>query len=122
MDAIQQRRLLEKTKEIVERGWTQGRSAETQFGKTCSPKSPFAHNWCLIGACELTFHECMLEKDDWREWVSLLRRILWDTDGPWSCANGKSLVEWNDAPERTKADILALLDAAIERAKAEEAT
>ena len=31
------------------------------------------------------------------------------------------VTRWNDALERTKADVLALLDAAIERAKAEEA-
>jgi len=93
--------VLKEAREKIRQGWCQGGPARDHRDATISTGDPNACKWCLFGAL-------MAVTDDW--------------DGPRAAIKeftGCSLAEWNDAPGRTKAEVLALLDKAIERAEAE---
>lgn len=82
--------------------WTQGYFARDAAGQECVSKDPAAQCWCIVGAM------VRLGSDDPRpdvEFINVLKAHL----GP----AGRSLSMWNDAPGRTHADVLALLDRVI---------
>ena len=114
--------ILEGAKELVERGWTQKTFARDRMGKECAVTSPFAQKWCLAGACHHAHHFYQYRTDIlWDQILSHVRKTAIDLHGDSMAKADLFVTRWNDALERTKADVLALLDAAIERAKAEEA-
>ena len=81
--------------------WTQGYFARDAAGQECASKDPAATCWCVVGAM------VRLGSDDPRpdiEFINALKAHL----GP-PC----SLSMWNDAPGRTHADVLALLDRVV---------
>jgi hypothetical protein len=75
--------------------WTQMAGARDKRGGCVDVASNQAVCWCLAGACvnQGTFYEF---------------RLL-------GFQNISQLVAWNDAPERTHADVLARIDEALER-------
>jgi len=101
--------ILKEVRDLIERGWTQGTFARTEDGMQCDPEDEDAASWALDGAIcgalsELTpqsFHEERLR----------IAQILI------SAASGveiKNLARFNDAPDRTREEILAVIDRAIE--------
>jgi len=85
--------VLNKAADLIERdGWTQG--TYQLDGKRC-----------VDGAISATSH-------DWSTWRNRkeARELLRDTIG------AQILVDWNDAPGRTKTEVVAALRAAAERA------
>ena len=109
MNETEYRQVLEKAKALVASGWTQGYIAEDPSGHSCCPMSDVACRWCLLGACERAmFDHGHHQKDSWLEMLAVVKRAI-------SASGEISPIAWNDAPERTQQDVLAFLDAAIER-------
>lgn len=77
--------------------WTKGECARDASGNRVDISSPDATCFCLIGAAGLV--------GEFKSVMDLLDRLV--APGPASC--------WQDAPERTHAEVLALLDRAIEQ-------
>lgn len=90
--------LLTRVREKLARpeAWTKGAHARNADGRVVRRSSPVATCWCLAGAA--------LNVGGGIESASRLRMLLGLEPG---------LPDWNDAPERTHAEVLARLDAAI---------
>jgi hypothetical protein len=94
---------LAEARKLIAQGWTQGKCKRVVDGVEC---------WCLLGAMgqaapdykprELAFAALFLSLGDDDLYLS----------------SSSNLTEWNDAPDRTQEDVLALIDRAI----AKEAT
>lgn len=81
---------LREARKLIERGWCQG---EAQIG----------HQFCILGACG---------------WASGDSDLYFDMREPLQKATGcEALSRWNDAPERTQAEVLAAFDKAIQLAE-----
>lgn len=100
--------VLERGLERVKRGWTQGMFAANEAGQPCHTGLGGATAWCASGAVQTaSLHE-------WRAALDALERHV-----PAGASNqGDVLVYYNDAPERTQADIIALFERAIAAEKA----
>jgi hypothetical protein len=84
-----------KPSDYIRRGWTQGTHARDADGKPVRADSPEAVAWCLTGALHAAYGTLpgVLES----AWASV-RDII----------NG-DMVDWNDYPRRTKAQVIAAL-------------
>jgi hypothetical protein len=98
--------------------WTQMADARDANGEETGIYGHAATSWCLFGGgCRVTSTQ-----DPWRSrarleklWGALgLAEMLFDWEPGWP----KDLSCWNDAPERTHAEVLALIDDAISRVEA----
>lgn len=97
--------------ELVLSGWCQETAACDELGRPIEPSSAFARRWSAPGALE-------------RVW----RRALGDLDGALDGFERANLAlaaavrdvpqRWNDAPERTVADVLAAFEEAIRLVRA----
>lgn len=89
-----------KIRELLsdESKWTQGSEAKGVDGFEVSSRGPHAVRFCLIGAMERCYG---LLADD--EYMHILERIMVD-------AGSGDIAHWNDAPERTFADVRALVE------------
>jgi hypothetical protein len=99
-------RMLSDACELVMGGWCQGRSAQDEMGRAIEPSSAFARSWSAAGALERVWRRAALVGDE----VSLeaferanLALAAVVKDAP---------QRWNDAPERTRAQVLEALTAA----------
>lgn len=116
---------LEQARVLVENGWCQGSSAKTSDGRSCFASDGLAVQFCADGAvvrATWPWHE--EESEDlwhvtWACWDYLgaaIREMYgWDMSEhpvPWQIIH-----DWNDEPERTKAEVLAVYDRAIELAR-----
>lgn len=82
--------------------WTKDSMARAADGKDIDYASRKARCWCLYGAAtKVTNHELIRGRD--------LRDVIRNHIG----GPGVTIMTWNDAPGRTHADVLALLDRAI---------
>lgn len=94
---------------VVASGWTRKMPACDRTGHLREPLSRSAESWCISGALLLAR-------------VTLSRDLPSELTWPLCVAVGeamrapleeaRSLPEWNDAPERTQAEVLALFDTA----------
>ena len=84
--------------DIVEKGWTQGVFATNAFGKGVPVESPEACSFCVLGALDKAA-ETGIGEMAWREAEKALFRTV----------RSPSLPAWNDAPERTQAEVVAAL-------------
>lgn len=93
----------------IERGWCQGFTAIDVNGRFTGAEGQDAVAFCAIGATQNHQHPG-------EEWAArhLLRLAL----GP--CCDDLGIAGYNDAPGRTKAEVLALFDAAIKLAEEDE--
>ncbi len=80
--------------------WTQGEYARNKRGGCVDENSPSAACWCIVGAIGSVSME-----QQHAAWGPLIAAI----GGP---AN-LHIPNWNDAPERTHAEVLAAFDRAI---------
>jgi hypothetical protein len=78
----------------IRKGWTQRIFAVNSNGVEVSPHYENAVAWCARGAVEAAY----LDWKEYREAMSKLRHAL---------GGRKNIFEWNDAPERTKKQVLA---------------
>lgn len=94
---------LREARALIERGWTQEEFARSKTGRTVKTNSPQAVCWCAYGA---------------------LIQVDGESDAyPWLCKaidpEGDMVTRWNDAPERTQAEVLEAFDKAIDLAEQE---
>jgi len=94
---------------LIERGWSQRTPARRADGTPCGPRDVEAASWCITAA--------IYHGSDINDFAShyqaerLVRAALgWpDTKSDDDPKKRKSLTVWNDAPERTAADVIAAL-------------
>lgn len=91
---------------LVATGWTQGASALTVNGTETSPRASNAVCWCSVGAIFGGMQHA--SPDDEAQRFHLAKKAL--------LPGGDPLSQWNDAPGRTQAEVIALFDRAIEEA------
>jgi hypothetical protein len=87
--------------------WTQGAAARDKWGKLCSPLSPDAECYCVLGALERAYPADRQER---------LRAACKIRDAivslGWKCKYTINVGVWNDAHERTFDDIQKALEKA----------
>ena len=94
--------VLQEARKFVEKGWTQGVFARDKEGNTVESKDPRACKWNAMGALIAANPQGLYR---WLELCSIFHSL---TDKSLSFA-------FNDEPETTKEDVLALYDKAIAR-------
>ena len=93
--------LVEARRLIAETGWTQNVLARDSASHPAHPSSDRACRFCSIGAIQRAEHTVNLGR------ITPARDVLrWVLDH-------NSIANFNDAPSRTKADVLAAFDRAI---------
>jgi hypothetical protein len=96
-------RLLQHARQLVDRGWTQHADARASDKSSVHPWDNRATTWSLLVAAV----ERIAATDDEHTAISELARTcihLADT------LDTDSLEHWNDAPDRTREDVLSALD------------
>lgn len=96
-------RLLDAAKALlIEKGWAQGFYARDAAGEVVSVEDPTACSFCAMGALVYVTQEASRETS--RSAFNAMERAV--SDG--------NIARYNDAPERTKEEVLALFDKAKE--------
>lgn len=90
---------------IAAKGWTQGTMAKKADGQSVSTDHPAAACFCILGAMEASGHFACF--------AQAVRFLRW-------AINDKDVVSWNDAPGRTREEIITALDGAIALAERAE--
>lgn len=95
--------------------WAQGHSAYTAMGDKVAPWDEAARCWCITGAINYLLHE---QPNAGARGSALYWALdhAADANAPdctEHCRLPQGLDVWNDHPERTHADVIALLDRAI---------
>lgn len=85
-----------------EKRWTKGNMARDAAGADVNPRGKKAVCWCVVGAVMKSPLGRLYQGDA----IDRIYRVV-----------GGSIGGFNDAPTTTHADVLRVLDAAIERAK-----
>lgn len=101
--------VLAKAADLIEPegAWTQGKFAREASGLAQDPKSPKAICWCARGAI---IRSGGLESAPLR----YLRSVVPSCD-----RSGEPVAVWNDAPERTQAEVVKALRDAADLARSE---
>jgi hypothetical protein len=99
--------VLSNARALVARGWVQGQMAADARGETVNPSDPGACRWCPLGAiaAQSSRASCAVTgraKD-------LLRQAIRLGSGD----RQAEISTYTDAPGRTLAEVLAVLDAAL---------
>jgi len=95
--------LLHEAGALVAFGWCQGATARTVNGVPVDVCAEEAATWSLLGALQATaFRAEPMDTDDIRVAMEAIAELITDP----------SLSHWNDAPERTKTEVRALLERA----------
>lgn len=95
-------KVLERAREIIQQGWTQGVLAEDENGGVRLAYEPEVRKCCLIGAVRRA--EWQLVKGADSGAFQRLRSLL----GP-----ATLISEWNDAKGRTKTEVLVLITSTL---------
>jgi hypothetical protein len=90
--------------------WTQGEAAKRTDGREVSPEDPWAVCWCVMGGVSR-----VTKGHDTMDWYNGAIGAISDTLKSNGFTNG--IAAWNDDKRRTHADVIAILDLAIERVK-----
>lgn len=93
---------LREARKFIERGWTKNYQARDANGYDVDPNDPSAVCWCLYGALNAV--------------GAMTPEVLCPLQ---KATNERLLANWNDASERTQAEVLAAFDKAIELAEAQ---
>lgn len=103
--------ILTKAKELISvpERWTQSTYARDQYGCHINATNPAATCWCSLGAIRRAARDARLHQMFEDEHAA--KHYL-------ECALGnRYIAAFNDAPERTHAEVMAMFDRAIELAK-----
>ena len=109
------RRALEVGRENVEFGWVSKAMAKGPFGEVVGARNPAAVCWCALGA----IFAAVPEGPEYTEVVSATVKALVAAI-PTSHGNvaERTITSYNDAPGRTKAEMLDLFDRALAKTEA----
>lgn len=101
------REFIKQMRAIIEAGWTQGAYARNADGQGRGPSADDACQFCILGAWRRI--NCMAtDSQACREASHAVINDLEDAVVARYCE--PRLGVWNDAPERTQADVLAVID------------
>lgn len=98
--------ILKAARERVAKGWTQGEVARDAAGLAVGSISQDAVCWCSLGA----LNGALGPGESWDGW-SDAKKLLRIAAGIY---DNISIVDWNDAPGRTQAEVIAAFTRAIE--------
>jgi hypothetical protein len=88
---------------LVERGWCQGTEARDANGQATDVAAPDATAWSLLGALQATtVGDPDIGLQDVGDAVAALAELISDA----------SLAHWNDSENRTKLEVLSVLESA----------
>lgn len=93
---------LRKARALIKKGWCQGFFAQTSDGEEVDANDRRARKWCASGAVFAQKGHGRIVGDA----LSVLSRVV----------ETSSISDWNDAPVRTKREVLAAFDRAIKAA------
>jgi hypothetical protein len=102
-------RLIEAARELVQRSWTQVADARSRDGAPVEPWSGEAASWSLLGALVAVVDHLHAELGE----VEALRALAAACVLLAATVHTDSLAEWNDAPDRTREQVLDVLDRAL---------
>ena len=98
--------LLREAGALVALGWCQDAAARSLQGMAVEVGASDAAAWSLVGALQaVTFSDASTSVDDLRHALAAIADLIEDP----------SLIDWNDAPGRTQAEVQALLERASQR-------
>ena len=97
--------MLSDASELVLSGWCQGSGAQDERGRAIEPSSAFARSWSVAGALERVWRRALVEDDVSLEAFERANLAL-------AAVVKDAPQRWNDAPERTRAQVLEALIAA----------
>ena len=93
-------KLLHEAGVLVEQGWCQGTEARDATGRATDVRAADATSWSLLGALQATaISDASIGLQDVGDAVAALAEVILDS----------SLADWNDAPARTKLEVLSVL-------------
>lgn len=112
---------LRQIRATVAQGWTKGTNAVDHGGETVYSNSAQAVAWCLLGAIARTtdYTEDTVHDELADELIDAVRAAIdrLPTSTP-EVIETRQITTWNDDPERTQDEVLALLDGMIAEAEA----
>jgi hypothetical protein len=92
--------LIQRAKERISRGWTRKAHARNSRGTVVTSDSPEASRWCIMGALGV---DVLSTAEDPEAVVPVLRKL--------HVVSGFDILTiWNDAPDTTSGQILAVLE------------
>lgn len=92
-----------KPSECIKKGWIKGRLAIDNQGSYCSPIDPRACGWCTVGA----IRKCFNNDGYCDAFYKLLFEKIRNKYNKYS-----DIEEFNDAPSRTKEEVIEVLEEA----------
>ena len=103
--------VLKEARALVAKGWTQGAYMRAADGENVWPNYKRAVCFCVMGAISLAAapYESLDDEDEPNPIRYMAAKALINANDI-QC----TISEWNDAPERTQAEVLAAFDKAIE--------
>ncbi len=102
--------ILEKARELMRRGWCKYASARTRDGLETYPSDQHAVSFCASGACER-----VVSDQHYSSTKTFPASVDYNAAMMFLCGalRTNSIPEWNDDPDRTKAQVLVAFDRAI---------
>jgi hypothetical protein len=106
--------MLTEARGLLDRGWSKGAQARDARGHVVNAWSDDAAAWSLIGALLASWHRHDNRLDADFVAHSVEARALAEATDVLSRATGTLAIDpWNDAPERSRADVIAAVDRAL---------
>lgn len=110
-EAIAQK--LEEACALIEKGWCQGGYTNATSLSGALEGEPFA-SCCSIGAIGIAKHAF---PDERMPEMAYLHRAIFGGQQPGEYGYGDDIADWNDAPERTQAEVVAAFKKAAKLAR-----
>jgi hypothetical protein len=114
--------MLMEARGLLLRGWSKGAQARESTGHVVNAWSDEAASWSLVGALLASWHRHDDRLDaDFVAHSAEARGLAEATDVLSRATGTLALDPWNDAPERTRSDVIAAVDRALNMLNAEHA-
>ena len=114
--------MLMEARGLLLRGWSKGAQARDGRGQIVNAWSHEASSWSLVGALLASWHRHDDKLDVDFVAHSAEARGLADATKVLARTTGTLAIDpWNDAPERTRSDVIAAVDRALSLLRADEA-
>ena len=113
---------LKAVRAYIEKGWTQDAEARNEFGEAVTPVDPTAIEWDLCGAMEKVYYEVhyYVANEDSPGLSFFLEELTRPLNPEWVDV-WNDIPEWESEAERTKEEVIELIDKGVARLEMEEA-